>query len=88
MATVGIRELKNGLSRYLKRVRRGEIIEVTDRGEPVAKIIPAGIPADIAELIAEGKLRWSGKRFVAPASPVRPKPGAPLASDIISEDRR
>lgn len=32
MLTVGIRELKNGLSRYIKRVRQGETIVITDRG--------------------------------------------------------
>src|SRR2546425_1226103 len=35
---VGIRDLKSGLSAYLRRVRRGEALLVTDRGEPVARI--------------------------------------------------
>lgn len=80
--------MKNSLSRYLHRVRRGEVIVVTDRGQPVARIIPACIPEHIARLIAEGKITWSGERFVSPRNPVRPDPGAPLASDIISEERR
>lgn len=88
MVSVGIRELKNGLSRYLKRVRKGETIVITDRGEPIARIIPAGIPEHIARLIAEGRVSWSGKKFVPPANPVKPKPGSRLTSDIISEDRR
>ncbi|MBI4259195.1 MAG: type II toxin-antitoxin system prevent-host-death family antitoxin [Actinobacteria bacterium] len=87
MTSVGIRELKNNLSRVLDRVRGGEMIEVTDRGRPVARIIPAGIPADLARLIAEGKATWSGKRVTVARRPIRIKPGPPL-SDYISEDRR
>lgn len=41
MSLVGVRELKNQLSRYLKRVQEGEEIVVTDHGRFVAKSIPA-----------------------------------------------
>ncbi len=40
--TVGVRELKNRLSEYLRRVRLGERILVTDRGEVVAELLPPG----------------------------------------------
>jgi len=39
MHTVGVRELKNKLSEYLRRVRRGERVLVTDRGEVVAELL-------------------------------------------------
>jgi prevent-host-death family protein len=42
MKTVGIRELKNQLSRYLAEVRRGEVVLVTDRSNVVAELRPAG----------------------------------------------
>src|SRR5579872_3850711 len=42
MRTVGIRELKNSLSEYLRRVRSGESVLVTDRGEIVAELTPPG----------------------------------------------
>ena len=38
MIRVGVRELKNRLSRYLKLVRQGEVIVVTDRQEVIAEI--------------------------------------------------
>ena len=38
--TVSIRELKNGLSEYLRRVKEGERLVVTDRGRPVAELSP------------------------------------------------
>ncbi|MGH8138210.1 MAG: type II toxin-antitoxin system Phd/YefM family antitoxin [Steroidobacteraceae bacterium] len=42
MKTVGIRELKNRLSEYLRQVRSGESVLVTDRGEVVAEFSPPG----------------------------------------------
>jgi prevent-host-death family protein len=39
--TIGIRELRNRLSLYLKRVEEGQRIEITNRGEVIAILIPA-----------------------------------------------
>ena len=86
MIEVGVRKLKNSLSRYLRQVREGETIVVTDRGEPVARIVPAGVPEHIARLMAEGRVTWSGRRFKPPEDLIVPKPGPPL-SDYIAEDR-
>jgi len=47
MKVVGIRELKNRLSEYLRIVRSGETVLVTDRGEVVAEIrVPGSAPDD------------------------------------------
>ncbi len=86
MEQVGVRQLKNELSRYLRRVREGTSIVVTDRGEPIARIVPVAVPDDVARLITEGRITWSGAR-VRPAEPVRVASGAPL-SDYVAEDRR
>lgn len=87
MTEVGVRELKNSLSRYLRRVREGETLVVTDRGVPVARMIPAGVPHQIAKLMAEGRITWSGKKFVPPRKVPRPGTG-PSLSEYIAEDRR
>jgi len=42
MKAVGIRELKNRLSDYVRQVRGGESLLVTDRGEVVAELGPPG----------------------------------------------
>ena len=48
MKVVGIRELKNRLSEYLRIVRSGETVLVTDRGEAVAEIrVPGSAPDDL-----------------------------------------
>lgn len=42
MKSVGLRELKNRLSEYVRQVRGGEEVLVTDRGEVVAALVPPG----------------------------------------------
>ncbi|HVQ99826.1 MAG TPA: type II toxin-antitoxin system prevent-host-death family antitoxin, partial [Mycobacterium sp.] len=41
MERIGVRELRQHASRYLDRVKAGESIEVTERGTPVAVLVPA-----------------------------------------------
>lgn len=53
---VGVRELRQNLSVYLERVIAGERLEVTDRGSPVAMLIPIRPGATLVErLVAEGR---------------------------------
>ena len=40
MDRIGVRELRQHASRYLERVAAGETLEVTDRGRPVARLVP------------------------------------------------
>ena len=55
---IGIRELREDLSKAIRRVRRGYVLEVTDRGQPVARIVPiTPTMGGLSELIAEGKVR-------------------------------
>lgn len=54
--TVGVAELRQNLSKYLRRVERGERLLVTDRNRPVAELGPPPTSADLDRLIAEGRL--------------------------------
>jgi len=55
--TVGVAELRQNLSVYLRRVSNGERLIVTDRNRPVAELGPApSTGADLDRLIAEGKV--------------------------------
>ena len=56
-ARVGVRELRQNLSMYLDRIRAGERFEVTDRGHPVAALIPLPKPSTALDrLIATGRV--------------------------------
>jgi prevent-host-death family protein len=46
MSSVGVRELRQNLSRYLSRVKGGESLDVTEHGRTVARLSPAADPRD------------------------------------------
>lgn len=54
MNQVGVRELRQNLSRYLVQVKAGESFAVTERGREVARLTPSGpVDSPIARLVAE-----------------------------------
>jgi prevent-host-death family protein len=56
VARIGVRELNQQTSRILERVRAGEVVEITDRGRPVARLIPVrDLPQPLDRLVAEGR---------------------------------
>ena len=56
-SVVGVRELRQNLSKYLRRVVRGETLEVTDRGRPVAVLAPLPQPSTALEhLVSSGRV--------------------------------
>ena len=77
-ATVGVRELRDGLSRHLAAVRDGGEITITDHGTPIARIIPIG-GGRLEQLIAEGRVLPASDPDVALP---RRQPIGPL-SDLI-----
>ena len=58
--TVGLRELKNRLSAYVRLVRAGEHVQVTDRGQVVAELLPPGAAADRQQHPGLGALHRRG----------------------------
>jgi len=54
MQTIGVRELRQHASRWLARVRAGESFVVTDRGRPIARLVPLDAPGGLDGLIATG----------------------------------
>lgn len=56
MSRIGIRELRQKASEYLRRVEAGETIEVTDRGRPIALLTPIPQVSPLARLRASGEI--------------------------------
>jgi antitoxin (DNA-binding transcriptional repressor) of toxin-antitoxin stability system len=71
MRVVGLRELKNRLSEYVRRVRAGEAVLVTDRGEIVAELRPPGHPT-LAPDIEPGLLELASRGLVCLGGPNSP----------------
>lgn len=55
MEKVGIRELRQNATAVLRRVAAGEVVEVTDRGRAVARIVPMHEASRLEQLVAEGR---------------------------------
>ena len=91
MKSVGARELKNRLGTYLRQVREGATIVVTDRGKPVAElraVAPAKTEeeAQLQKLVASGLLAPpTGSKLTRRKRPIRID--GPSLSEAISEDR-
>lgn len=84
---VGIRELRDHLSAWLEAVASGREITVTDRGRPVARIVPVTGRSKLEQLIAEGKVRPP----LRPPEPARARPAIPVegsVSDLVIEQRK
>lgn len=89
MELVGVRELRQNLSRYLREVKKGESFVVTERGREVARLTPSG-PADspIARLVAErGATMPRGDLLDRVISLNRPPAGPPFSEEIMDELR-
>ena len=63
MASIGIRELRQRASAFLRRVQRGETIEVTDRGRRVAILAPPPEGSALDRLRALGEIEPSQRDF-------------------------
>jgi antitoxin (DNA-binding transcriptional repressor) of toxin-antitoxin stability system len=95
MKTVGVRELKNRLSEYLREVRRGETVLVTDRGEVIAEFSPPkhcaidpSVPSALLALAKRGlaTLGSPGGNLLYKAMP-RSRRGRRSAAQLLDEER-
>lgn len=82
---IGIRELRDGLSRHLAEVRDGRTLTVTDHGRPFARIVPIDRPTHLERLYAEGRVTRASRRKRMSREPVA---ATGLVSDLIGDQRR
>lgn len=86
--TIGIRELKGQLSSHIKEVREGATLVITDRGKPVARLVPAaaGLAEKIQSMLDSGMASWSGQK---PSSslPLVSVRGPKTLAELLLEDR-
>ena len=85
---VGVRELKMRLSEYLRRVKTGETIVITEHGQPVGRIVPAEQPLEtkLRIMIEAGSLAWSGQKL-EPMVPVAQVQGEHSIAELLIEER-
>ncbi|MGH8987654.1 MAG: type II toxin-antitoxin system Phd/YefM family antitoxin [Acidimicrobiales bacterium] len=83
MSTVGIRALKQNASQVVARAAAGEVVTITDRGRPVAQLVP--VPEGrVAALVAAGQARLAKRSLAAlGASPVDVGTKQPPLSEVV-----
>lgn len=91
MNIVGIKELKNQLTQYLRRTKKGQEVIITERGKPIAVIRPTEGPlpatsleAKLTELAEENKVMLPRKKFLAKIPVIRIS-GPPISTTILEE---
>jgi prevent-host-death family protein len=85
MERIGVRELRRDASGILRRVAAGETVEVTDRGRPVAVLLPT-MPSGLARLEREGLLRRAEADILDLVSVPLPSQAA-APSRLVAEGR-
>jgi prevent-host-death family protein len=85
---VGTRELKNKLSEYLRRVKAGETIIVTEHGKSIGQIVPIKptVEERLQMMVDAGQAEWNGEKL-KPYQPVAVNKGDHQLSDLVVEDR-
>lgn len=94
MKSVGLRELKNRLSEYVRDVRSGEGVLVTDRGEVVAELLPAGlqvnetgVPSGLVALARTGQLTLGASNDASLYPRLSPVFKGRRAAALLDEER-
>lgn len=84
---VGVRALRSDLSRWIDHARQGREVVITERGRPVARLIPYGGQSGLEQLIAAGLATppQARRRAELDAPSVRPRGGS--VSDILFQQR-
>jgi antitoxin (DNA-binding transcriptional repressor) of toxin-antitoxin stability system len=86
---VGVRELRQNLSVYLRDVKAGEALDVTEHGHVVARLEPPAAPDEtiLERLEREGKLTPATTSMTAVPPPVSLAPGETPLSDVLRQMR-
>jgi prevent-host-death family protein len=86
-ARVGVRELRQNLSVYLRRVKAGESLEVTERGQVVARLEPkmAASLGPYERMKAEGRIKPATIRWEDVPPPLPARPGPTLTELLLRE---
>ncbi len=87
MRSIGIRELRQHASRYVREAQGGETIEVTDRGRPLALLVPIPETSTFDRLAAAGAITQASGSLEELGPPLPPAEGVPLPSEILAELR-
>ncbi len=86
MKQLGIRALKQNASAVVAEAAAGEVITITDRGRPVAQLVP--MPSDqLSGMVASGRARPAQRSLGDLAPPAKRRRGQPPLSEVLAKLR-
>ena len=86
MKVVGVRALKQNASAVVAEAAAGEVVVITDRGRPVAQLVP--LPSGpLDALIAAGRVRSARRSIADLDEPPRPRRGRAPLSEVLAQQR-
>jgi prevent-host-death family protein len=88
MRSIGIRELRQDASRFLRMVEAGQTLQVTDRGRAIALLVPVPQEDVLEALVAAGRAEPATGDLLDLGSPVAPTVGVPLPSANLARSRK
>ena len=86
MGEVGVRALKQNASAVVAAAAAGEEVTITDRGRPVAQLVPLR-SSRLDQLIASGRARDAKRPISALERPARRGRGRAALSTVLAEQR-
>jgi prevent-host-death family protein len=86
MSTVGIRALKQNASQVVARAAAGEVVTITERGRPVAQLVPLPV-GRVAALLASGQARPAKGSLAALGAPAEAPSEQPSLSEVVAAMR-
>jgi prevent-host-death family protein len=87
MESIGVRELRQHASKWLRRVQRGESFQVTEYGRPVALLIPSSERNILETLSAAGRVSVPQGDLLDMGPPVPAREGEQLPSELLQAAR-
>jgi prevent-host-death family protein len=87
MKRIGVRELRQRASEYLKQVESGRTLEITARGRPIALIVPLREAGRRQRLAVQGRIAPSAGDLLDLGPPLTPSPGMPVPTVLLRRAR-
>jgi len=87
MKAIGVRELRQRASEFLKQVEGGRTIEVTAHGRPVARLVPIRAANRRQQLVERGRITPGAGDLLDLGQPLSPARRVPLPSELLRRTR-
>ena len=87
MRSIGVRELRQRASEFLRRVEAGQSVEITARGRPVALLVPVRGTGHLERLVRRGRVVPSTGDLLDLGAPLTPAKGRPRPGTVLRRAR-